>query len=224
MNPIIAIEGHDYSGKTSVASKIVSILNTNGVKAIYAKSPDYQSSTGKVITKTLQGKVKFEDPLDLAQLFSDNRSEALLKVIKENPDHVIILDRSYLSSICTLFHKDNFNYNESSYVSSLMDFARSVKKYEFDDSGLINLMPAVTYILTAGDDELKRRISDRNGDSVMANGGQDIFEGIDRIKNTRNNYVSFSNYFYDLDIVITDHRSINDVALDLATRIGEVLK
>ena len=96
----IVIEGPDGSGTTTVSKALVAWLNTfEALKVMWVSEPT-DAPTGKFIRSVLQGKLSIAKE-SLLYLFMADRADLLVQIdsyLKEDPNHVIISDRSYVSS------------------------------------------------------------------------------------------------------------------------------
>lgn len=179
---IIAIEGHDYAGKTSVALEFAKSLNEKGISALYKKIPDYTIKTGKIIASYLRGDFKPGSQLAMSAVYTLNRVRAVREAVeqaeKENIK-VLVLDRCYLSNSATMFTKDLIDPNLG-FRQSLKMFNEEVMTLEFEDGGV----PKPDHIVTlfCDDSIIERRMSLRDADSVVAGGKPDIHENMERIR------------------------------------------
>lgn len=183
---ILAIEGHDYAGKTSTAKLIVKKLQALDFNVLYLKAPNYESATGKIITSYLKGETVIDDPLAMAAIYSANRVTPMLKAVSGMYD-LIVMDRCYVSNICTQFDYRNV---EGSQLKELIKFAEKVKEIEFDDFNIPKPDKIVT--LLCSEASIMERMVSRDDDSVNGNGAPDILETVDRIEVSRNNYIALS--------------------------------
>ena len=97
---LIAIEGIDGSGKTTIAKKIVEWLNKRNIKALYTSEPT-RSPIGLLIKDKIISAEKRQDARIEALLFAADR---LWHVIDEilpslNKNIIVVTDRYYFSSI-----------------------------------------------------------------------------------------------------------------------------
>jgi len=95
---IIAIEGIDGSGKTTVSTEIYSYLSSRGIPVYYSFEPTYMK-IGSIIHRFLRGEIPL-DPHSQALLFAADRLEHLSREIiphiKQGEN--VILDRYVHSS------------------------------------------------------------------------------------------------------------------------------
>ena len=97
---LIAIEGIDGSGKTTIAKKIVEWLNEKNIKALYTSEPT-RSPIGLLIKDKIISAEKRQDARIEALLFAADR---LWHVINEiipslSKNIIVVTDRYYFSSI-----------------------------------------------------------------------------------------------------------------------------
>ncbi|OYT53221.1 MAG: dTMP kinase [Desulfurococcales archaeon ex4484_217_2] len=97
---LIAIEGIDGSGKTTIAKKIVEWLNERNIKALYTSEPT-RSPIGLLIKDKIISAEKRQDARIEALLFAADR---LWHVINEilpslSKNIIVVTDRYYFSSI-----------------------------------------------------------------------------------------------------------------------------
>jgi dTMP kinase len=90
---LLAFEGPDGSGKTTMSKWFTQFLNDDGYKAVRMSFPDRSTPVGKIINSFLTGEIKL-DPFAAQQLFTVNRYEKLEEMKKYLADGVhVILDR-----------------------------------------------------------------------------------------------------------------------------------
>lgn len=187
---IIAIEGHDYSGKTSMAKALTERLIKAGVNAVYLKAPDYSTESGKAIIDYLNGKIKATSPLLMAGLYALNRGDAYRRLLLEHSrvnNLVIVADRCFSSSVCTLPSMDFLNEGGSNVVSNFNRYSTKVKAIEVEAGSFI---PNVTLVLHASDDVIAMHMCLRDiSESVAEDGSQDIHENMDAVRKTKALYM-----------------------------------
>lgn len=95
---IIAIEGIDGSGKTTVSTEIYSFLSSRGIPVYYSFEPTY-TKIGSIIHRFLRGEIPL-DPPSQALLFAADRLEHLSREIipRIRQGENVILDRYVHSS------------------------------------------------------------------------------------------------------------------------------
>lgn len=100
---VFAIEGLDFSGKTSTCSALMKILLERNVNAIYVKEPDVSSIIGrKIYDGMLNGRWGEMSPFEYAGMFAASRLESRIKLLSLKEDlqpDVVILDRCELSTM-----------------------------------------------------------------------------------------------------------------------------
>lgn len=137
-NRFIVLEGNDGSGKTTQANLLVDYLNKHGEKAIYIKFPNYQSVTGGLIRKMLDG--EYGVNADNINLYSTSILYALDRFNAVNIDYkkyfyeegyTIVCDR-YMQS--NLIHQGAKLYREDIDISNkkLHDFGEWLFDLEYD--------------------------------------------------------------------------------------------
>lgn len=118
---LIAIEGIDGSGKTTVSTEIYSFLSSRGVPVYYSFEPTY-TKIGSIIHRFLRGEILLE-PHSQALLFAADRLEHLSKEIipriKQGVN--VILDRYVHSS----YAYQGALLNDLKWVMSINKFALS---------------------------------------------------------------------------------------------------
>jgi thymidylate kinase len=97
---VFAIEGPDFSGKTTVSKHVVEALKAMGNDVLYVKEPDTTSIVGDKIYEMLFGKWGNVTPFDYMAMFAASRLESRARLLSlvEKPE-VVILDRSELSTM-----------------------------------------------------------------------------------------------------------------------------
>lgn len=96
---LIVLEGCDRSGKTTQCKKLVSRLNTNGIKAQYLNFPDRSTNSGILIDAYLKNKQEFSNEV-VHLLFSINRWEAKENMTKLLNDGItLVVDRYSYSGV-----------------------------------------------------------------------------------------------------------------------------
>ena len=114
MNHYFAIEGNDCAGKNTLTKGLLTYIERYNLFPEYkiktVSFPAYESKTGKMITKFLNGKILKDKPNDLGgvvrkaiaigTLYADNRIEWYKENFDKNEDNVIyIFDRYMLSNL-----------------------------------------------------------------------------------------------------------------------------
>lgn len=214
---VISIEGSDYSGKTSTAKVVEALINATGLKSKYIKIPDYTIPSGERIARYLSGEDVYDNVDDIIDLYAKNR-EDLFRDLDVSDIDILILDRCYLSNICTLFSESLIK--DDDYLGSLLDFHDKVRDYEYTHPSILQVDEI--FVLTCDDEAIGERMSKRNDDSVIEGGAPDIHETIDRITFARDAYVTIASVlaYY---IVDTSSNEVSDTAAKITSRIGETL-
>lgn len=102
MIPIIAIEGPDGVGKTTVVNKVMELLTQKGINVKYKHFPEYAEPSGQLIQKCLFGGIgdfKLLNPAIQHQMYAIDRMMFFKNLPVEYQDAFIITDRYTSSSI-----------------------------------------------------------------------------------------------------------------------------
>lgn len=174
-NKVIAIDGHDYAGKSTFVAMLTKKLEEFGYNVIALKAPDYNSDSGKLIRKYLNGKLAGTSLDAIAGLYALNRSGLYRKALNSIDEKTLIIaDRCFLSSVATLNHS--------------VPVSRSLPIYKALEVEAGVPLPNFVVNLYCDDNTIKDRASTRKGDSVADDGGQDIHETLEYVKETRSRY------------------------------------
>lgn len=94
---LIAVEGCDGSGKTTLVANLKKWLDSAGVPVIAVALPDRGSRTGVLLDGYLRKKMAVEFPCVLHMLFAANRVECILNIASDRRNVCVIADRFTLS-------------------------------------------------------------------------------------------------------------------------------
>ncbi len=156
----VVIEGIDTAGKSTQ----LDILKKKFTQAIFTKEPGGTQIGVKLRQMALEGEAKSK----IAEmfLFLADRAEHIEEIIKPNQDKTIISDRSVISGI--------------SYASNLpLEVVTSLNLIATS-----NILPSHVILLELSKDELTKRLSNKNNDSIEARGIDYLIEIQNRMKRT----------------------------------------
>ena len=101
MAKFIVLYGTNNIGKTTQCKKIVKYLKDKGLKARYFKTPNYKLPSGKKINKILRSKKQTISERELQKLYSINRFEQQLIILKELKNDVNVVMEDYVGTSFT---------------------------------------------------------------------------------------------------------------------------
>lgn len=206
---LLAVEGHDYAGKTSIATTMVKKFNELGIKAEYLKIPEYGSQSGRVIASYLRGEQVISSELAASCVYALNRIKPIKDICeREDKPEVLVVDRCYLSNVCTQFNK-NMVIDAQGYRQSFKEFMSAIDTIEHVEAG-VPAMDNVVF-LYCDDDAIRERKANRLGDSLMADGKEDILESDERVKSSRMNY-QYASFLLNRPCIDTSNLGIDTIA------------
>lgn len=142
---LIALEGIDYSGKTTAAHKLVDELNKQGVDAVYLREPTNESPASMLIKHLSNGTDPHITNVTLTSLFILDRLYDIVYNIRPllSQGKTIVMDRYFLSNAVYqgLYSED---WHE------LLTYNR-----------LFAPEPDITFVLIVSHEELTRRMIER---------------------------------------------------------------
>lgn len=191
----IVLEGIDGAGKSSQAKLLNEWLTKKGFKTKMIVEPT-KSEIGKLIRKELLNPESTNDINQqmLTLLFAADRLTLKKEIINSKNDGTILIsDRSFYSSIC---------YQNNS----------SVKSEWIYDVNTYTPRPDLTVILDLSEEEAIKRCDK-----------EEVFENIDFLQKTRNNYLNLLKT--ENNIVIVDAgNSIDDVQQEIRKIVEKIVE
>lgn len=196
---LIAFEGIDGSGKTTLSTRLHRDLISRGVKSHWTAEPT-DGPVGKLIRQILGGSVAV-DPRTLALLFAADRMEHTIFLTDlENKGYVIIIDRYLLSSLA---------YQGSELP---IGWVREINRWA--------LLPDLVIYLDLDPVLSLKRIGGKSGE---------IFHSLERLRSIRSKYLQLIEMeeWSDKTFIVNASRDEDDVyqtVLTIVLRELEVMK
>lgn len=175
----VVIEGVDTAGKSTQ----LDIIKKNHPKAVFTKEPGGTEMGLKLRAMALNGEAK--SSIAEMFLFLADRAEHIEEIIKPNKDKIVVSDRSLISGISYALQMP------MEIVTTLNLIATS------------NILPTHTILLELSEDELRKRLSGKNNDSIEARGVEYLLDIQNRMKETIKN-LNLNYIFIDASLSIEE--------------------
>lgn len=214
MNHYFAIEGNDCAGKNTLTKGVIEYIKREKLFPEYkiktVSFPDYESNSGKLITKFLNGEYLNDKPnsssglirkaIAIGTLYADNRKEWFDKHFDPNEDNVIYIFDRYMVSNLThqmvpvmRFFRDIEKHTdiimEANMLNAVSIFNDTVGEYET----VANKLPKAHYIII--DVAAKTSIERMKKRAEGKHSGKDILESEPYIKDVAYFIQEYISYF-----------------------------
>ena len=200
----IAIEGPDGSGTTTVSKALTAWLNTFEPLEVKWVSEPSDEPTGRLIRSILRREVSIAKE-SLLHLFIADRADLLVRIdsyLKEDPNRIVISDRSYVSS-----HVYQQEVHDIDYIKAMHN-SPHLKR------------PPLTLILDVKLETALGRIQNRSSKP------HEIYDDCESIKKQINRYHSIDRHLLPMAKGLVYHidanRSLREVLLQCLWRISDL--
>ena len=194
----IVIEGLDGSGKSSQVKLLIYFLKKVGKKVVVTKEPTIDSESGKKIRQVLRGEIIIDDPLELQNLYVQDRKEHL-----ENKVIPAIKLGDYMVSSRYAFSTFAYGYSDGLSVEKLIDLNK-----EF-------LLPDVTIVIDVMPEHCIKRIEERGE-------AKEYFEQIDRLTKVNEIYKKLPKMFENV-VMVNGEKPVKEVFKEIEKIVRNIL-
>ncbi len=200
----IAFEGIDGSGKSTQLQMLQKYIEDNGGSVYVTREPS-DLSIGKTIRRYLTGELKADNRV-IAALFVADRLEHIL----DENDGLLAKINSGTDVLCDRYYFSSYAYQSVDMPMEWIINANSVAREL--------LKPDATIFIDVLPEKAMERIN-ANRESA------ELFENVDRLRETRSNYFKAFEKLRDTEkvIIIDGHASAEEVHADILSALAEIL-